>query len=291
MAPVLIVGRLLLVATPIGNLGDMTVRGIEALRSSSLILAEDTRHTRRLLDHYGIQTRLMSYHQHNKVSRIGRILDELAAGDVALVSDAGMPSISDPGFELVEAAVARGIEVDVLPGASAVVAAVAGAALPAPGFLFLGFLPRKAQERRERLEQVAALPYSLVLYEAPHRVIASLRDLLAVLGERRAVAARELTKVHQEYARGTLSSLIAQFSEAEPRGEFTLVIEGGTRTQEDPTAQALDDLIRRRRVGEDARTAVNAAVARYGLSRNEAYRLWLASEEAEGVRDGSIHSG
>lgn len=284
-------GRLLLVATPIGNLEDMTFRGVEALRSASLILAEDTRHTRRLLDRFSITGRVQSYHQHNKVIRIEAVLRALETGDVALVTDAGMPSISDPGFELVQAAVEQGIDVDVLPGASAVVTAVAGAALPAPGFLFLGFLPRGGRERRARLLEVARLPFTLVVYEAPHRVVETMREMRVVLGERQAVAARELTKVHQEYVRGTLESLVDHFERTEPRGEFTLVVAGGEEVAEDVSAAARADLARRRAVGEDARTAVGAAMARFGLTRNEAYRLWVETDGRQEGSDGSIQSG
>ena len=273
------VGRLLVVPTPIGNLGDITVRGLEALRVARLILAEDTRHTRKLLRHYGIATRLLSYHQHNKRQRLDQAAAELETGDVALVSDAGMPAIADPGFELIEMAIARGIEIDVLPGPSAVITAVVGAAIPAPGFLFAGFLPRASAERRRRLQTIAALPYSLVFYEAPHRVLPALRDMLAIFGDRTVVAARELSKVHQEYVRGTLAELLERYSDQEPRGEFTLVVAGAAPAMGDQLVEARVALEEMRRQGVMARDAVDAAVARFGVPRNEAYDLWLETGE------------
>lgn len=267
--------RLIVVPTPLGNLGDITYRAVAALRDASVILAEDTRRTRTLLAHYGITTRLLSYHQHNKLARLPAIAALLQEGDVALVSDAGMPAVADPGFELIEMAVREGIEIDVLPGPSAVITAVVGAALPAPGFLFLGFLPRQSRERRERLAAVASLPYSLVLYEAPYRVLATLRDMERELGPRRVVAARELSKVHQEYRRATLPELIRHWEAAEPRGELTLVVEGGAPSETDETDELLADLRARYEAGEEAGSAIRAVVLKYGVKRNDAYRWWL----------------
>lgn len=267
--------RLYVVPTPIGNLEDITLRALRVLREVSLILAEDTRHTRKLLSHYTITTPLLSYHQHNKRVRLPDVLQTLVDGDVALVSSAGMPAVSDPGFELIEAAIAAGVAVDVLPGASAVITAVVAAALPAPGFLFAGFLPRKAGDRRQRLAEIASTPYSLVFYEAPHRLLATLADVAAVLGDRRMVAARELTKIHQEVIRGTVSELQERFRHQPPRGEFTLVVAGAAPEALDRSAEARDALRQRYLDGEDARRAVGAVATTYGLSRNEAYRLWL----------------
>lgn len=268
-------GRLYIVPTPIGNLEDVTLRALRVLHETSLILAEDTRHTRKLLTHYSISTRLVSYHQHNKRARLDDALRALESDDVALVSSAGMPAISDPGFELIEAAIEREIELEVLPGPSAVVTAVVAAALPSPGFIFVGFLPRKSGDRRARLQVVSKLPYSLVIYEAPHRLLPTLRDLTAVLGDRRAVAARELTKVHQQLLRGSLSSIIAHFETTEPRGELTLVVAGSDAKREDRTDEVIDELRLRHCAGEDARTAVGAVSRKYDLGRNETYRMWL----------------
>jgi 16S rRNA (cytidine1402-2'-O)-methyltransferase len=266
---------LYVVPTPIGNLDDITLRAIRTLREVPLILAEDTRHTRKLLTHYGIDTPLLSYHQHNKVTRLDRALQELRMGDVALVSDSGMPSIADPGFELIAAAIAEGQPVDVLPGPSAVITAVTAAAIPAPGFLFAGFLPRRAAVRRSRLRSLAALEYALVFYEAPHRLLAALQDMRAELGDRAMVAARELTKFHQELVRGTVGEVERHFVEHEPRGELTLVVSGALEQTRDATTDALKALRARHAAGEDRRTAVAAVVAETGISRNEAYQLWL----------------
>lgn len=268
-------GRLYVVPTPIGNLEDITFRAIRVLREAPLILAEDTRHTRKLLAYYDIPGRMLSYHQHNKLMRLEAIVAALEDGDVALVSSAGMPAVSDPGFELIQMAIDRGIEVDVLPGPSAVVTAVVAGALPAPGFLFAGFLPRRTSERRRRLDEIARLPYSLVLYEAPHRLLDLLRDAQAVLGDRSVVAAREMTKLHQEIVRSTLSGLAERYAREEPRGEFTLVVAGAAADMEDQTDEILDSLRQRRREGVSGRDAVEEITARYGLHRNEAYRLWV----------------
>lgn len=261
--------------TPIGNLEDITFRAVRILREASAIVAEDTRHTRKLLTRYDITTPVFSYHQHNKRARIPAILDVLRTGDVALVSSAGMPSISDPGFELLRAAIDHDITIDVLPGPTAVATAVVGAAIPAPGFLFLGFLPRRAGERTATLRGVASLSYALVLYEAPHRLLATLRALLDELGNREVVAARELTKIHQEYVRGTLTDLLSRFTDEPPRGEFTLVLAGAALDEHDTTPAARRDIERRRAAGQDARTAVAEVTATYGLNRNAVYRLWL----------------
>lgn len=268
-------GRLYVVPTPIGNLEDITFRAVRVLRESPLILAEDTRHTRKLLAHYGIPGRMLSYHQHNKLIRLETIVAALSDGDVALVSSAGTPAVSDPGFELIRMAIDRGIEVDVLPGASAVITAVVAGALPAPGFLFAGFLPRRASDRRRRLDEIARLPYSLVLYEAPHRLLDLLSDALAVLGDRSVVVAREMTKLHQEIVRSTVSDLAERYAREEPRGEFTLVLAGAKAAMEDQTDEILDNLRQRRREGVSGRDAVEEVTARYGLNRNDAYRLWV----------------
>jgi 16S rRNA (cytidine1402-2'-O)-methyltransferase len=275
------VGRLLVVATPIGNLEDITYRAVRALASAPLVLAEDTRHTRKLLTHYGISARLRSYHQHNKTSRLSGALEALAVGDVALVSSAGMPSVSDPGYELVRAAVDAGYDVDVLPGPSAVVTAIVGAALPAPGFLFAGFLPRTRGSRRARLAELATIDASIVLYESPHRVRATLADALDVLGDRPAVAARELTKVHQEYVRGSLATLQTHFTAVAPLGEFTLVIGPGSTPEPVDVGEdrAREVLTRLRAEGADRRTALAVLSSELGVGRNRAYALWLGARD------------
>jgi 16S rRNA (cytidine1402-2'-O)-methyltransferase len=269
------VPRLYVVPTPIGNLEDITLRALRVLREVSLILAEDTRHTRKLLQHHGITGRLLSYHQHTKQTRLGAALQALETGDVALVTDAGMPSVSDPGFELIRAARERGFEVDVLPGPSAVLTAVAAAAMPGPGFLFLGFLPRKSGERRRRLSQVAGLPYALVVFEAPHRLEEVVQDMARVMGERPVAMCRELSKIHQEVWQGTLRGLEERVAGEGVRGEITLVVGGSDREGEVAEEAARDEMRRRRRAGEPARIAIAGVTATYGLTRNDAYRLWL----------------
>jgi 16S rRNA (cytidine1402-2'-O)-methyltransferase len=217
-------GTLYLVGTPIGNLEDITLRALRVLGSVDLIAAEDTRATRNLLARHGLNRRLLSYGQHNEAARTDAVLEALAGGDVALVSEAGMPGVSDPGYLLVKAAVAAGHRIVPVPGPSAALAALAVSALPSDRFYYLGFLPRRSGERRRRLEEVARAPATLVLFEAPHRLQEMLEDALAVLGDRPLAVARELTKVHEEVFRGTLSAALAHF--AAPRGEFTLVIAG-----------------------------------------------------------------
>jgi 16S rRNA (cytidine1402-2'-O)-methyltransferase len=224
-------GTLHLVATPIGNLEDLSPRALRILREALLIAAEDTRRTRKLLTHFDIHTPLTSYFEHNKLTKLDAILAALAQGDVALVSDAGTPAINDPGYELVRAALQAGHAVSPIPGPCAPVAALAASGLPADAFLYLGYLPRRSSERRALLEQVAGLSYTLVFLETPHRLLAGLADLEACLGNRQIALARELTKVHEEIWRGTLSTARAHFSMNAPRGEFTLVVEGKTKTK------------------------------------------------------------
>lgn len=219
-------GTLHLVATPIGNLEDLSPRALRILREVRLIAAEDTRHTRHLLTHFDIHTPLTSYYEHNKLSKLDAILAALTEGDVALVSDAGTPAINDPGYELVRAALGAGHTVSPVPGPSAPIAALAASGLPTDAFLYVGYLPRKSSERRVLLEGVAALPYTLIFLETPHRLLEALDDLLAVLGDRPMAAARELTKLHEEIYRAAISQVKDYFTEHEPRGEFTLVIAG-----------------------------------------------------------------
>lgn len=215
---------LYLVATPIGNLEDITRRALRVLSEVSLIAAEDTRKTRHLLITYGVKTPLLSYHDHNKRQRLPQLLRHLERADLALVSEAGMPNISDPGFELVREVVAQGIPVVAIPGPSAITTALAVSGLPTHRFHYLGFLPRKKGERRRLLAEVAPSKDTLVTFEAPHRILASLEDILAVLGDRRLAVCRELTKLHEEVFRGTVSQAREHFGQ--PRGEFTLVIAG-----------------------------------------------------------------
>ena len=273
---------LYLVATPIGNLEDVTLRALRILREVALIAAEDTRTTRKLLAHHGIKAQLTSYHEHNKAQKIPHILSALQQGDVALVSEAGMPAVSDPGVDLVAAAVAADIAVVAVPGPSAVVTALAVSGLPTRQFTFVGFLPRRRGERRRLLSNLAALPDTIVALEPPHRLLPSLADLLEVLGDRRIAVCRELTKLHEEVFRGRISEALAHFGE--PRGEFTLVIEGAV-VQEvaPPDEEAIRSELRRlRQQGLGARRAVDEVALRFGLPRRQAYRLWLQTKSESG---------
>ncbi|MHB1133736.1 MAG: 16S rRNA (cytidine(1402)-2'-O)-methyltransferase [Chloroflexota bacterium] len=277
-------GTLYVVATPIGNMEDITLRALRVLREARLIAAEDTRATRNLLGRYDIHTPVTSYYEHNKLAKLEQVLGALDAGDVALVSEAGMPGISDPGFELVREAVARGLSVVPVPGASAPVTALAVSGLPTDGYLYLGFLPRRAAERRKFLAQVAAEPRTLVAFEAPHRLLDSLEDALAVLGNRPLAAARELTKLHEEVVRGSIDEVLAHYRVVAPRGEFTLVFGGRSREEESPDPAAASARLRElRQAGRKGREAVDEVATTSGLPRREVYRLWLAlGKEGEG---------
>ncbi len=273
-------GTLYIVATPIGNLEDITQRALRVLREVDLIACEDTRHTRKLLNHFGIDTKTISYHEHNEGQRAEELCSILESGkDIALVSDAGTPSISDPGFRVVNAAIERNISVVPLPGAAAFVTALAASGLPTDQFFFAGFLPARSNARRTKLEELAVIPATLVFYEAPHRITSTLRDALDILGDREAVVARELTKMHEEFGRGRLSDLVEPFARNENiRGEFVLMISGETANPQSTTetsssqklALRIDELTRE---GTDSKTALKQAARELGLKRDEAYRL------------------
>ncbi len=227
-------GTLYVVATPIGNLEDITLRALRVLREVRLIAAEDTRTARKLLARYGIDTPTTSYFEHNEVRKVPLLLRELAEGDIALISEAGMPGLSDPGQVVIRAAIEAGYAVVPIPGPSAITTAVAVSGLPGDRFLFLGFLPRRRNERRELLQTVAALPWTLVTFEAPHRIAESLADVEEVLGDRPLAAARELTKLHEEIWRGTVSQFRVALAAGDTRGEFTLVVAGTSRPAPEP---------------------------------------------------------
>lgn len=273
-------GTLHLVATPIGNLEDITLRALRVLREASLVLAEDTRTTRQLLTHHGIRARLLSYTEHNHAARLSAVIAALQHGDVALVSDAGMPAINDPGRALVAAVADAGFNVSALPGASAVPLAIALCGFPGGTFTYLGFLPHARGERLAVLRREGGSGHVLVAFETPHRLRAALADIAEVLGERRLAVCRELTKLHEQVFRGTADAALAHFTD--PRGEVTLVIEGA-RTEVATTADDLAAFLDgQRAAGRSARDAVAAAVARFGLSRREAYGAWEG-----GKREGS----
>lgn len=266
---------LYLVATPIGNLEDISRRSIRVLGEVGLIAAEDTRRTRRLLNACGIKTPLTSYHEHNKKSKLSSLLGRLEQDDIALVSDAGMPGVSDPGFELVQAAIECGAQIVAIPGASVLPTAVAVSGLPASQFTYLGFLPRTKRERRLLLGSIAGEKRTLIALEAPHRLLASLRDIEALLGDRKLAVCRELTKVHEEVFRGSVSQAIARFSR--PRGEFTLVIEG--QALEGATSVVTDsvrrELSKLRAEGIGAREATARLASTTRLPRRLLYKAWL----------------
>jgi len=266
---------LYLVATPIGHMRDITLRALDILRTVPLIAAEDTRSARKLLAHFEIKApRITSYNEHNARAKTPALLDALAAGDVAVISDAGMPGISDPGHDLVVAAVAAGHTVVPIPGASAVVAAVAASGLPSRRFHYLGFLPRQSGPRRRALAAAAVSGDTLVVYESPHRLRAALDDALAALGDRRIAVCRELTKLHEEIWRGTIAGAIDHFRE--PRGEFTLVIEGGAVSVAEPADEetVAAFVARLRADGVTAKRGVAELVRRFSLSRRAAYAAW-----------------
>ena len=273
---------LYLVATPIGNLEDITLRALRILREVPTIAAEDTRRTRQLLSHYGISKRPISYHEHNKRQREALLLEKLAEGDVALVSDAGTPLINDPGAELVRAALAAGHRVVPIPGASAPIAALIASGLPADAFLYLGYLPRKSKERRAVLQSVAELPYTLIFLETPHRLTAALADLATVLGAERPIAvARELTKQHEEILRGTIGEMVAHFAENEPRGEFTLVVGGAPAESKTWSAEQVETAIAEGlKAGESPSSLARRIAAQSGWRRNRVYEKILQSQSS-----------
>ncbi|MCJ7700710.1 MAG: 16S rRNA (cytidine(1402)-2'-O)-methyltransferase, partial [Anaerolineales bacterium] len=234
---------LYLVATPIGNLEDITARAVRILGEVGLIAAEDTRHTRKLLSHYQIQTRLTSYYEHNKLGKLELILEALGIGDVALVSDAGTPALNDPGYELVRAVLDAGHQVSPIPGPSAPVAALVASGLPTDRFLYLGYMPRKPAERRRQLEEIRNFPYTLIFLETPHRLSSGLEDILAVLGDRQIAVARELTKLHEEIYRGLISEVAAHFNEVSPRGEITLVIAAASQQTDQWSSEHLEPVL------------------------------------------------
>ena len=267
-------GTLYLVATPIGNLEDMSLRAVRILREAALIAAEDTRHTGKLLKHFEIPTPLTSYFEHNKLQKIDYILSRLADGDVAVVSDAGTPAINDPGYELVKAALASGFDVRPVPGPSAPLAALTVSGLPTDSFLYLGYLPHKGGERRARLRQVENLPYTLVFLESPYRIVDALEDILAEFGDRRICVAREMTKMFEEYWRGNVSGALEYFGSQPARGEFTLVVAGAEKTQREwSEAQTVAAIKSGLEAGEPPSRLSKRLAGESGWNKRELYRL------------------
>ena len=278
-------GRIYIVSTPIGNLGDFSFRGVEVLKTVSVVLAEDTRHSRVLLDRYDIATPMTSYHEHNEAKTTPKLVERLLGGeDVALISDAGTPLLSDPGKRLVAAAVEVGIAVVPIPGASALLSALVASALDADRFTFFGFLPRKGKERSALLDEIASSPHTAVLYEAPGRVADSLRELAERAGDRQAVVARELTKQFEEFQRGTLATLSTYYKERPPRGEVVILVAGATPVAPDESA-LLADARAMRGKGLSVRD-VAGELAKRGIARNLAYSI-ARKADSEGAEMGN----
>ncbi|MEJ5358694.1 MAG: 16S rRNA (cytidine(1402)-2'-O)-methyltransferase [Desulfobacterales bacterium] len=278
-------GVLYVVATPIGHREDITLRALSVLQAVHLVAAEDTRKSGELLRHFGIHARLVSYHEHNEAERTPQLLSRLLAGeDIALVTNAGTPGISDPGYRLVSAAARAGVRVVPVPGASAAIAALSASGLPTDAFVFEGFLPKREGPRRKRLVALAAERRTIILYESPHRLAERTAELLAVLGDRPAVLARELTKVHEEFLRGPLSELTAELERrGEIRGECTLLI-GPAAEGTPPGAweQAREEIRQGTAAGREPRGLIREIAARHGLPRNALYREALhLKKEAE----------
>ena len=278
-------GQLLLVSTPIGNLGDLSPRAVSTLTAADLICCEDTRRTRELLSHAGVRgRRLLSLHGHNEASRIDEVLARLGEGEtVAVVSDAGTPSLSDPGARLVARAVEAGFEVSAVPGPSAALMALVTSGLPTERFCFEGFLPRKGADRKRRLDSLVTEPRTIVVYEAPTRVARTLVDLAEACGRERPVAvARELTKLHEEVWRGSLGEAAGAFADAEVRGEVVIVLGGSSETGEPSDSEVLGSLRLRLAAGNSARDAVSAVAEELGVARRRVYELALSIRHVDG---------
>lgn len=268
-------GVLYIVATPIGNLEDITLRALRVLKEVDLIAAEDTRHTRILLDHYDIRIPLTSYHEHNERAKAQPLIARLLGGEsIALVSDAGTPAISDPGYRLIVEAISAGIRVIPLPGASALAAALSASGLPSDRFAFEGFLPTKKQERKTKLQELRQDYRTLIFYEAPHRLSESLQDMLQILGDRQIAVGRELSKVHEEFLRGTVSEVMARLADHEVKGEVTVVVRGSTDSQistdllETEVRRLIDEGMRVKEISD-------LVGARYQISKREIYQMVL----------------
>jgi 16S rRNA (cytidine1402-2'-O)-methyltransferase len=272
-------GTLYVVGTPIGNLEDITFRAVRILQTVDIIAAEDTRHTGKLLQHFQVKTPQVSYHEHNRTSRIPELLEHLVNNKaIALVSDAGMPGISDPGYELVKACIEAGIPVVPIPGASAAITALSAAGLPTDRFVFEGFLPAKTQQRQEHLESLQTESRTLIFYESPHRLRDTLQDLAEVWGsDRQIVLARELTKLYEEFWRGTIAEAIAHYSQREPQGEYTLVVAGIPASQPQLTEQELKAELKQLINQGISRSQASRQLAKFtSLPRRQLYQLALS---------------
>jgi 16S rRNA (cytidine1402-2'-O)-methyltransferase len=268
------IGILYIVATPIGNLEDMTLRAIRVLKEADLIAAEDTRHTRHLLDRYQIDTQLTSYHDHNKEEKAPILVARMLEGkSVALVSDAGTPGISDPGYFLINLAIDQKIPVVPIPGATAAIAALSVSGMPTDRFIFEGFLPAKHMARQKRLQELVKEERTIIFYEAPHKIIKTVEDMLEVLGDRHAVITRELTKIHEEAIRGTLSEILKRLNEGSIKGEFTVIVHGASAEplkQDIDTGEYLKNLMLHR--GMSKKEAIAVTAEELGLPKKEVYK-------------------
>ena len=269
-------GSLYIVATPIGNLEDITLRGLRVLKEVDLIAAEDTRRSRILLNHYGIVTPLTSYHEHNEKTKARQLVGRLTHGNnLALVSDAGTPVISDPGYRLVVEALRGGIRVVPIPGACALTAVLSAGGLPTDRFVFEGFLPAKRKERRERLRTLSGEGRTLTFYEAPHRLIETLNDLIEILGDREVVVAREVSKIHEEFLRGRLNEVAEQIRNREIRGELTLLVSGSQEQSEISQDQINAEIRKLKNKGMRVKEIAEILGEKFGYSKKEIYRLAL----------------
>lgn len=269
-------GTLYLVPTPVGNLEDITLRALRVLKEVKLVAAEDTRETRKLLRHYEIETKMISFHEYSELTKMKRVFDALKGGDVGLVSDAGSPGISDPGFKLVREAIKRGVKVVPLPGASALVPALTGSGLAADRFLFLGFLPKKGSARKKALEKVKAEEGTLIIYESPYRVVETLKDVLEVLGDREICVAREISKKHEEFYRAKASKVIERYEKEKVIGEVVLVIAGVGKTSDVWSDEMVEEKLSKRLAKGEALSAAAKGVAKKsGWNKSQVYHLGL----------------
>lgn len=273
---------LYLVATPIGNLEDLTHRAVRILRDVTMIAAEDTRHTGKLLAHYHIESanRLVSFHDHSDKAKLQKIVAALDEGDIALVSDAGTPGINDPGFALVQAAINAGHTVSPIPGPSAPLAALTASGLPSDSFFYFGYLPRKSAQRQRDIKAVESFPSTLIFLETPHRLVDALGDLVTVLGDREIVVAREMTKLHEEFFRGKISEAIYYFTETPPRGEITLVVAGVTSKDETWSFERLQDSVRDALASNEKPSQIARRLStQSGWKRRDIYNLTTELQE------------
>ncbi|HEX9859767.1 MAG TPA: 16S rRNA (cytidine(1402)-2'-O)-methyltransferase [Nitrospirota bacterium] len=268
-------GTLYIVATPIGNLEDITFRAVRILKEARLIAAEDTRHTQKLLSHFGIHSQLTSYHDHSKEEKTELLVERLKEGqDVALVSDAGTPGISDPGYYLINRAIEEGLEVTPIPGPTAALAALSVSGLPTDSFVFEGFLPSRKGQRARKLAELADEKRTMIFYEAPHRIEVCLKDMLEALGDRRAVLARELTKIHEEFLRGKIGGIIEKIAGRNVKGEITLIVEGARDAAPEETVLSLSDHVANlvREEGMTKKDAIGAVAKLRGVPKRDVYK-------------------